>query len=571
MPNKTMKSKKFIFTKIASAIALAIGTSSSIAQTTPNIGDALRQTKPPVAAIKSEQALPQVGGIQIEPPMTALPRGPKVNVKAFEIVGNRVIDTAALLALVDEGAGKALTLSELEALAQRVTKHYRTKGYFVARAYIPAQEVASGVVKIRVMEGNYGQFHLKNNSLVKDEIVQGMLDDVKGYDIVSLDTLERAMLIINDTPGVQVTRADVMPGQKVGTSDFAVDTAATKAKNGFVTYDNYGSVYTGEHRLSVNADFNSPTGSGDRLSLSGIATNRSGLLNGRVAYSNLLMPNGLRGEISAAHTQYSLGNTYASLDAKGTADVVDATLTYPLRRIRAQTVELSLNVASKSLEDKINSTSTVTPKTSNTVTAGVNVRDERELLGFDGLTQANFAVTVGDLKINNDTALATDAAGAQTVGNFSKAVLSLSRVSMLPEQFTLTTSVRSQATLKNKNLDGSERMSVSGSSGVWGHPSGELIGSNATVARIEISRPFPTLDGLQHNWFTFYDFGQASAAVPVSSADNRRSISDVGLGWSGSYQSMVFKAHVAHRIQDAAPTSEPYARNKFLLQLGYNY
>jgi len=556
--------------KIAFIAALAAGTAAN-AQTVPNIGSVLNQTQVP-AIQQPESKLPNIGGIQIEPPMQKLPNNqPKINVRELAIVGNREIDTGSLLEQIAGMAGKDMSLQELEDITSKLTHYYRIKGYFVARVYVPAQQVVDGKVTLRVVEGNYGQFILKNESLVRNDVVQGMLDDVKKYDIVSLDTLERAMLIINDTPGVQVTRADVMPGQKVGTSDFAVDTAATKAKNGFVTYDNYGSVYTGEHRLSVNADFNSPTGSGDRLSLSGMTTNRTGLLNGRVAYSNLLMSNGLRGEVSAAHTQYSLGNTYASLDAKGTADVVDATLTYPLRRIRAQTVELSLNVASKSLEDKINSTSTVTPKTSNTVTAGVNVRDERELLGFDGLTQANFAVTVGDLKINNDTALATDAAGAQTVGNFSKAVLSLSRVSLLPEQFTLTTSVKSQTALKSKNLDSSERMSVSGSSGVWGHPPGELIGSNATLFKVELSRPLPTYEGLQHNWFTFYDFGQASAAVPVSSTDNRRSISDVGFGWSGNYQSLFFKAHVAHRIQDAAPTSEPYARNKFLLQLGYNY
>jgi hemolysin activation/secretion protein len=164
--------------------------------------------------------------------MTALPSGPKVNVKQIEVMGNRVIDVATLAALVADGAGKTLSLPELEALAQRITKHYRAKGYFVARAYIPAQEISSGTVRIRVVEGNYGQFHLKNKSLVRNDIVQGMLDDVKGTDIVALDTLERAMLIINDTPGVRVTRADVMPGTKVGTSDFAVDPEATAAYNG---------------------------------------------------------------------------------------------------------------------------------------------------------------------------------------------------------------------------------------------------------------------------------------------------------------------------------------------------
>ena len=562
---------KFNKNKIAIVAAAWVVSNGVQAQTVPNIGNVLNQVQPPVTSQPSPK-LPEIGGLQIEPPMQALPSNqPKILVKQFTLVGNREIKTDILLTQIANESGKTLSLSELETIASRLTHFYRTNGYFVARVYVPAQEVVDGNVTLRAVEGNYGQFILKNKSLVRDDIVQGLLDDVKKYDIVSLDTLERAMLIINDTPGAQVIRADVMPGQKVGTSDFAVDTVATPSRNGFVMYDNYGSVYTGVNRASFNADFNSPTERGDRLSLSGMTTDRGGLLNGRVAYSNLLMPNGLRGEMSAAHTQYSLGNTYSALDAKGTAEVVDATLTYPLRRIRTQTVELSLNVAAKKLEDKINSTSTVTPKKANTLTAGVNVRDERALLGFDGLTQGSFAVTVGDLQINDATALSNDAAGAKTAGNFSKAVLSLSRVSLLPDSFTLTTSLRAQAALNNKNLDSSERMSVSGSSGVWGHPPGELIGSNATLAKFELSRPLPVYEGLQQNWFTFYDFGQASAVAPVSANDSRRSISDVGLGWSGRYEAFVVKAHVVHRIQDAAPVSEPYARNKFLIQAGYTY
>jgi hemolysin activation/secretion protein len=560
--------------KIALITALAAGAVAVNAQTVPNIGNVLNQTQVP-AIQQPESKLPNIGGAQIEAPMQALPNNlPKIVVNSFNIVGNREIDVDTLAAQIADLAGKEMSLPELEVVASKLTHFYRVKGYFVARVYVPAQEVVNGQVTLRAVEGNYGQFILKNESLVRDEIVQGLLDDVKKYDIVSLDTLERAMLLINDTPGVQVTRADVMPGQEVGTSDFAVDTAVTKARSGFVMYDNYGSLYTGKNRLSFNADFNSPAGRGDRLSLSGMGTNHAGLLNGRAGYSTLLMPNGLRGEVSVAHTQYSLGNAYSSLDAKGTANVLDATLTYPLRRIRAQTIELSLNAAAKDLEDKINSTSTVTPKKSRAVTAGVNVRDEREVLGFDGLTQANAALTVGDLQFNSDTALSTDAAGAKTAGNFSKAVLSLSRVSLFPASFTLTASFRAQTVLKNKNLDSSERMSVSGSSGVWGLPPGELIGSNATLFKLELARPLPSIkgaEGLQHNLFTFYDYGQASAAVPVSASDYRRSISDVGLGWSGSYQNLIFKAHVAHRIQDTAPTSEPYPRNKFLLQLGYTY
>ena len=562
--------KKINSSQIALAITLVCASAHSLAQTTPNIGDAMRQVQPPVVPAKPQPTLPSVGGVQIEAPMTALPSGPTVNVRSFEILGNRVIEVAELLALVADGTGKSLTLPELEALTQRITKHYRSAGYFVARAYIPAQEVASGVIKIRVVEGNYGQFHLKNQSLVEDDVVQGMLDDVKSADIVSLDTLERAMLIINDTPGVQVSRADVMPGQRVGTSDFAVDTIATAPYAGYVMVDNYGSVYTGTNRVSFNVDANSVTGRGDRLSASGLATDNGGLLNARVGYTRPLAANGLRGEVAASQTQYQLGNTYSSLDARGTAKALDASVTYPVRRIRAQTIEASFGVAYKDLEDKVQSTNTRTPKTSSSANFGLSLKDERAVVGFDGVTNAGVQLTFGRLDIKDATALTNDAAGAQTQGEFSKLTANISRTSLLPNSFSLTTTLRHQRSFAHKNLDGSERMAVSGSTGVMAYPSGELIGSQATFVRLELAQSLPEWQGMKSSWQVFTDWGTAKAANPLIT-DVNRSISDVGLGWTANYSNAIIKAHVAHRIQDASPTSEPYARNKFLIQAGYMF
>ena len=555
--------------RLSLGLSLAFATGFVSAQALPNSGDALRQAQPPVLPAKPTPALPQVGvGQRIEAPMTALPSGPTVQVKHIEVIGNRVIATTTLAALVADGAGKTLTLADLEALAQRITKHYRANGYFVARAYIPAQEVASGTIKMRVVEGNYGEFHLKNKSLVRDDLVQAMLDDVKGADIVSLDTLERAMLIINDTPGVQVIRADVMPGTRVGTSDFAVDTKATAPYSGYVVLDNYGSVYTGKNRISFNADANSVTGRGDKLSLSGLASDTGELFNGRLSYGKPLAPNGLRGEVALGSTQYSLGDIYKNLDAKGTAHVLDATVTYPLRRIRAQTMEVSVNVAYKDLLDKVDSTNTRTPKTSSAITAGWLLRDESPLLGFDGLTRMTASLTLGELQINDSEALAQDAAGANTQGSFSKANLSLSRVSILPGAFSLTTSLNLQQSLSSKNLDNSERMAVSGSGAVMAYPSGELIGSNAVLAHIELARPLPTWGNLQSSWTLFANWGQAKAAQPLAT-DRTRSISDVGVGWSANYGKAIIRANLAHRLESTPASSEPTSQDNFLLQVGW--
>jgi len=556
--------------KTAVALMLLCASGAVLAQVVPNSGDALRQSQLPAVPAQAVPPLPQIGGAvqQIEAPMSALRGGPSVEVKSVQVVGNRVIDTATLNALVADGAGKSSTLPELENLAQRITRHYRAQGYFVARAYIPAQDVTDGIIKIRVVEGNYGEFHLKNQSLVKDKVVQGMLDDVKQADIVSLDTLERAMLIINDTPGVAVTRADVMPGSRVGTSDFAVDTKATSHYDGFAMLDNFGSVYTGRDRFSFNVDDNSLTGYGDRLAISGLATDAGGLQNGRIGYQLLLAPDGLRGELAYSQTRYQLGSSYEPLDALGTAKSLDATLTYPLRRTHDQTIELSLGLSNKSLDDQIRSTHTDTPKTAKSGTLGVSVKDERALFGLDGQTQGSVKFTFGQLAIIDAQALSADAAGAKTAGAYNKLNAEISRASLLPNNFSLTAALKVQHTLSDKNLDSSERMAVSGPGAVLAFPSGELIGSDADFARIELARPLPAIGALQSQWQLFADWGDARAANPLPT-DTSRHISDIGLGWSATCKGALIHAYLAHRVDSQPAVSEPYPDYKFLLQVGW--
>ncbi|MCE2781821.1 ShlB/FhaC/HecB family hemolysin secretion/activation protein [Limnohabitans sp.] len=555
------------------ALSLLLSVSAQ-AQTVPNIGDALRQVPSVPTQNKSAAALPKVGGIPFEPPMVRLPSaGPTVQVKRFEFVGNREVSTDALLAQVAQDVGKPYTLTELEALATKLTRYYRVKGYFVARVYIPAQEVVDGVVKLRAVEGNYGKFTLDNKSLVRNDIVQGMLDDVKKYDIVSLDTLERAMLIINDTPGSQVVRADVMPGVEVGTSDFAVGTIADPRYEGFVLVDNHGTRATGKNRTSFNWDWNSPTARGDRLGVSGLASENSGLLNGRVAYSTNLTPSGWRGEVAIGRTQYEVSPSIFSADpapsVTGTADTYALSLSYPIRRIRSQTIELELGYAHKRLEDVVDSgpdARLVTPKRSDVISAAINLRDEGYFWGFDGLTQANVGLTAGQLRVIGD-ALTTDQAvnGPRTHGRFDKFNASLSRVSLLPNLFSLTGILKIQRSL-GQNLDGTERMGVAGVGGVMAYPSAELSGSNASLARLELARPLPVFEQVVSQWSIFANWGKAQELK----SDGHRSLNDVGIGWTARHSSGVLvKTYLAHRLDAMPAQSETTPRNKLWIQAGY--
>lgn len=540
----------------------------SHAQVPPNTGDLIRQIPSESPVSRPEASLPAIGGVSLEPPLQQLPQGgTTAEIKRITLVGNRKIPSEELLSRIADALEKHHSLAELEALANRLTRYYRSRGYMVARVYIPAQEIRQGELTLRVVEGNYGKFTLQNESMVDDQVLQDVLDHAKTDEVISLDSLERAMLIINDTPGVRVVRADIMPGAVDGTADLAVETGPTSKLQGYVLLDNHGSPYTGKERVSFNLDVNSPTRQGDRLSFSGLGAINGHLLYGQAAYSTLLSPSGWRGELSAGQTTYALGDTYQALDALGVAHSYGLNLTYPLRRTRAQTIEFGLNYTQRDLKDQVRSTGSETRKSSQSFSAQLSIRDEHAWLNMDGVTQGSLRVTHGSLHIRDAQSLYLDqaAGGADTEGSFTKLNAQLSRTVLLPKDFVLQASIRHQFSRYGKNLDGSERMGISGISGVMGYPTGEASGTDAALAGLELTHPLPAIDGLQHQWHAFTNWGQARTLKQSA----LREISDVGLGWSArTADGLLIKAHLAHRTSDKT-ISEPDKSTRFLIQAGW--
>ena len=560
----------FKYTLLVAAIlpAVAVFTGDAMAQAQPpGIGEALRQLPPPPAT-RPEPALPKLGTAAAEPVLQRR-AGAQIAVKKVVVEGNAAIDSSQLQALVRDGEGRSLTLADIDALARKITQHYRSQGYFVARAYLPAQEVKDGIVTIRVVEGRYGKFVLQNNSLVRDKTLLGLLDNAGQAGVVSVRTLERAMLNINDTPGVVITRADVMPGEQVGSSDFVVTTVAGPRANGYAVADNYGSEYTGKNRVAGGVDINSPFGVGDKLSASGLLSEGSYLKNYRLAYSSLLADNGLRGEVAVSRTDYQLVGTYAALDAVGTAESVEATLSYPFIRTQAYTLEGSLNAAHRKLRDELRSTDTTTPKDADVVTASLASRSEDALWGMPARTTSQVAITFGHLDIREAGARAQDALGPDTQGRYAKLNLSVSRSTQLHRNWTLVTGLRLQHALLGKNLDGSEDMSISGTSGVKAYPSGELAAENAALLDVAVEYAVPLTGPVRVKLTVFADAGRAGMQNPVANAASR-TLSDVGIGASLGYSRYFATLQIARRTS-GAPTSESTPENRALLQVGTSF
>src|SRR5688572_18786564 len=197
----------FATRKVFAAVAAGFSVLAA-AQQPPGAGEILREQRPPEPLpIRPSDApiLPQV-----TPTKPALPPTTKINVtvKDFRFTGNTVFPATELRQVVREFIGKTLDFNGLNDAAGRVQRYYRERGYFLAVAYLPQQEIKDGIVEIAVLEGRLGSINLQMDPKMRlrESFARGILNThLKPGDLITENALERPLLLLRDLPDVEVT------------------------------------------------------------------------------------------------------------------------------------------------------------------------------------------------------------------------------------------------------------------------------------------------------------------------------------------------------------------------------
>ncbi|MBN9409112.1 MAG: ShlB/FhaC/HecB family hemolysin secretion/activation protein [Burkholderiales bacterium] len=288
--------------------------------------------------------LPQLSS----PPEVMFSREPAVQQRAqtqrflvsgFTFKGNTQFSEALLRQLVEPYLDLQLTLGELDRIADRITAFYRSRGFTVARAYLPAQRVEDGLVTIQIIEGSVESVVFRSEgrygrAFLDPYVTPLLMGD--GSNLVTDARLERQLLLMNDLPGLRA-RATLAPGQKFGTSMVEIETQ-DKPVGVSLGANNYGSETTGEHRWDAGIELNNPLRLGDQLSLRVIRSTEQLFAWNRLGYTIPLGHDGLRLGLSRTATDYDLGGVFAPLEISGKVRSADATLSYPFVRSRAKNV-----------------------------------------------------------------------------------------------------------------------------------------------------------------------------------------------------------------------------------------
>ena len=274
--------------------------------TVPDISDAMKAAEPPKINNNDVKVPPQLDIVNNEKEPMILQSGEKIFIKDFFIQDKADASDEMLNEILELNKNKYLDMKDINDISTKISKVYKDKGYMLAKAYVPKQNVKAqnDVLIIKIVLGKYGKKTLNNNSFVKDNKLKSIIDaNLKDDEVISQNKLERTMILVSKTPGLGLPKVTVEAGEEFGQSNLIFDVNSIKRYDGYVIADNNGSIYTGEYRTMAGIGINSPFQIGDKLSLGGMYTQDGGMKNGRVDYLIPISNNGLDLELSYAKTK----------------------------------------------------------------------------------------------------------------------------------------------------------------------------------------------------------------------------------------------------------------------------
>jgi hemolysin activation/secretion protein len=528
---------------------------SVFAQQLPTAGSQMQQIPP---APMPQKMAPKVMLAPVGAAATPLDAsGVKIVVKRLSVSGSKAYSEAELLAVAGFAAGSELSLADLRAMAAKIAAFYHRNGYFLAQAFLPAQDIKDGAVTIAVLDGRYGKVTLRNGSGVSDELANGLLGGLNTGDMVAVEPLENRLLLLSDLPGVQV-KSTLVPGASVGASDLIVELTPGQRVSGSIDADNAGNRYTGANRIGATVNLNDPTGHGDVATLR-VLTSGSGLNYARISYQTQVG----KAKVGVAYSdlRYELGREFAPLGANGTAKIASVYGNYPLIRSRNTNLYAQMNFDTKRFEDKVDSTASVTDKKARVLNTSL-YGDHRDGLGGGGLN--NFALTwsTGEIDLQTPSLRAFDAASAGSNGHYNKLGFNAGRLQSVTDAVSLYGAINGQ--LASKNLDVSEKMELGGMYGVRAYPEGEAYADQGYVLNLEARMAVSNRMQL----IGFVDHGSVTTNKDAwTVGPNRRTLSGAGIGLSwADNNNFVVKAYYAHKLGNEKALSAPDSAGRFWIQ-----
>ena len=489
-------------------------------------------------------------------------------VRRYTFSGKNPVTDEELRALLKPHKLQYARLADLEAQAAEVTKYLRSKGYFVAFAYLAPQDFANGTVDFTIVPGRYDKIIVNNHSYLTENAVRREMWLSSG-ELVKREALDRGVWLTNDLSRVEA-RTEIEAGSQPGTSNLIINVKNKGNRMwGYVGVDNGGYRHTGRYQYSAYVNYASPFREGDLFTIGAVMTN-GGMWSGSASYTTPVIKQGERLGVSYSRSHYTLGGPFAAMGFGGTSEGVGLWWQHNFRRTRDFNLYGKIRFDWKALSDESASMNYKNAKGARNWTVGIN-GDNLDRIWTGGRNTFSLNYTLGSLSLDDAVQRNYDAATARTAGGFGKWSLSLTRLQHLSDRLSLYLSYDRQ--WATKNLDSSEKFSLGGPYGVRAYPVGEASGDDGWRWTTELRWNLPTREGDENVWqlIAFVDGGHVGIyheGWPGYRGTMSRSLYGAGVGVNWSNQAnWVAHLHYAWKIGPEEAVSDTDRSGRFWFQL----
>lgn len=512
-----------------------------------------------------------------------LDEGPRLLVKAFRVEGAvdrpergiRVSEAEAILeaARVAQPA-EGFTINQLQEVAGKVAVYYRERGYILAQAFIPAQQVTDGVVVVQVLEGRLADVTVEGNRSYSASVLRRPFKDLIGQPLHK-DTIESALLTLTNYPGI--TAFGVLgAGHDVGTTTLTLRVQGEERFRAETSVDNYGSQFAGEYRGQVTLVVNDPLGRADRLQIIGLygRSSSGGASHGTYGGVDYEIPlfsprDSLRFlHLTNAYTVAGAASGISTADSEGETrvDEIGYRHDFPHSRLGSASIGLALNVKAAEFrappavlyDDKL-------------TTARLEAQWERIDTRFRGVNRVAFSYTHGFNDLlgsldKYDPNVRSDASRLGASGKFDKVAVQFRRLQRLTQYTSLVLRLEGQYT--SDPLLSLEQFSLGGPDSVRAYPVAEVLAEKGGFASLEFVAGPPGLANrpafggrtwgqiLQFSIFTDYAHGELNEPL-LGSQSSRTELAGAGGAVQFSIPGRVFaRVDVATPITEREPSND---------------
>ena len=507
---------------VASVAGLLFESSGAVAKSLPSSsapGRLEQRFEPPAARPKP--------AVQFPAPEPALPpeqaAAIRFTLKDLVLDGGTIYPAADLHSLYRSLLDREISLLDLYTLRDAISAKYRGDGYVLSRASIPAQRIASGVVHMALVEGYVGTVRFEGAYSGGFGILKDYAERVRASRPLRRAVLERAVMLIDDLPGITVHTALTPANSSDPASDLTV-TIAREPVAAYVNLDNRGTASVGPLQIYAAVDLNDQFAAFDQTTVRGIITPHVDELRYiDISHTEQIGLDGTSWVVGARRYWSVPGADIRQYAITSASSTLHTGLSYPLVRSRSEALRL---------------TGGLTVRNSWTHANGEPLSNDRVRIATLGASWTDLESWQGGNFIQGNLSRSFDMLGAavddksrpDTRLTFTKVTLTAQRTQRLPGKFSLLVGTDGQFTADK--LVSAEQFGVGGqtygrafdSSAITGDKGFSLKGELQYTPAIEL----PQLRYVQ--LYVFGDYGRTWTFVNNSSQPYQ-SIASTGGGF----------------------------------------